>query len=96
MAAALLAIGLAARAASGTIGGHCLTMLAHHFLRAGCQILVDDSAQKSVCRHGIDLEKPHLIRRHSNLGNGVINDGAQLGVELNLKRIGAHGGGFNC
>ena len=90
MTTAMLAIRLAAAATGNTIGIDRPDVFGALRFRALRQILADDGTQEGRGRHRADLEQAHLFLGEPHLRDRVINDDAQLGMKLNLKRIGAH------
>lgn len=91
MAAAMLAVRLTTARTRGTIGLHLL-------FRSGAvarlQIFADDRTQERARAHAADFEQAHLFFCEPHLRNGIVDDDAQLGMGVNLKRIGTHGCGL--
>ncbi len=90
MTAATFAIRFAARHARYPVSIDANGRILHDFGFTHTQILIDDIATKSSCRHAVDLEQTQLILVDSHLYNGIINHHTQPGMKPNLKRFAAH------
>lgn len=89
VASALLAIRLATAGARAAID---LNLLGALPAIARAQIFADDRAQERARTHRANLEQSHLFLSEPHLRDGIVNDNAQFGMAIDLKRIGTHGG----
>src|SRR5688572_18903522 len=87
---AMLAIRLATQAARRAIRRHSRSVLPRLLVAAGPEILAHDVAHERAGAHGADFEQTHLLTGEAHLRERVVDDHAELGMKMNLKRIAAH------